>query len=88
MNRKWVDLTTVEKTATIISWIALMVWVVFSFVERTSKMLYAELITCIAIGIVCVCEAILFWKVKRGLSYVAIAGAVFMVVVVVLFLVW
>ena len=53
-----------EKTVTIISWIALVVWVVFSFVERTSKMLYAELITCIAIGVVCVCEAILLWKVK------------------------
>ena len=88
MNRKWSELTAFEKTVNIISWIALAVWVVFSFIERASQIQYAELITCSAIGIVCVCEAISFWKVKRGLSYVAIAGAVCMVVFLVLFLVW
>ena len=77
-------MTAFEKTVNIISWIALAVWVVFSFIERASQIQYAELITCTAIGIVCVCEAISFWKVKRALSYVAIGGAILMIAIMVL----
>ena len=84
MNRKWNEKNTLEKTVTVISAIALCVWLLFEFLEGKTSFKYAEIVNYIAIFVICVCEAISFWKVKRSLSYVAIGGAVFMVAIMVL----
>ena len=73
---KWSEKTTLEKVATVIAGIALSVWLVFEYLQRNSSVACAEMGSCIAIGIVCICEAIDYWRVKRAFSYVAIAGAV------------
>ena len=82
MNHKWRDKTILEKTTTIISCVAFCVWFVFELLKN--KMQYAELSGCIALCVACLCEAVSFWRVKRSLSYVAIAGIVVMLTVVVL----
>ena len=69
MNRKWNDKNTLEKTVTIISGIALCVWLLFEFLESKTSLQYATTVNYIAIFVICVCEAISFWKVKRALSY-------------------
>jgi hypothetical protein len=73
MNRKWKEKNTLEKIVTIISGIALCVWLLFEFLERKTTLKYADTVNYIAIFVICVCEAISFWKVNRALSYVAIA---------------
>ena len=78
MNEKWSEKTTLEKIATIISGIALCAWLAFEFLERQKAFPHAEMAGYIAIGVICLCEAISFWRVKRVLSYVAIAGLVLM----------
>ena len=84
MDKKWSEKTTFEKTMDIISGIALCVWLIFEVLERTNKVKSANLVNCIAIGVICVCEAFSFWNTRRSLSYVAIAGAVCMATVVIL----
>ena len=84
MNRKWNEMNTLEKTVTIISAIALCVWLLFEFLESKTSLQYANIVNYIAILVICVCEAISLWKVKRGLSYVAIGGAILMIAVMVL----
>lgn len=84
MNRKWNEKNTLEKTVTIISGIALCVWLLFEVLARKSTLKYANTVNYIAIFVICVCEAISFWKVKRALSYVAIGGAILMIAVMVL----
>ena len=84
MNKKWSEKTAFEKTLDVIAFIALCVWLVFEFLERKNIVPYAELGSCISIGVVCICEAISFWNVKRALSYVAIAGALLMFAVLII----
>ena len=84
MDRKWNEKNTLEKTVTIISGIALCVWLLFEVLERKTSLQYADTVNYIAILVICVCEAISFWKVKRVLSYVAIGGAVCMIAAAVL----
>ena len=76
MNRKWSEKTTVEKTADIISAIAFVVWMVTELIGRMNSEKNTEVAGSIALCVVCVCEAISFWNVKRSLSYVAIAGTI------------
>ena len=84
MNQKWSEKTNVQKVADVISCIALCVWVILGILERTNVLGSAEMGKCIAIGVICVCEAISFWNVKRGLSYVAVIGLLCMVAAIVL----
>ena len=84
MNEKWSEKTTFQKVMDIIAGIAFLVYVIFQALERANKVKSADLITCIAIVVVCVCEAFSYWNKKRIFSYVAIAGAVFLTVVIVL----
>ena len=84
MNKKWNEKNTLEKTVTIISGIALCVWLLFEVLESKTSLQYADTVNCIAIFVICICEAISFWKVKRALSYVAIGGAILMISVMVL----
>ena len=86
MNKKWSEKTILEKTAYIISYVALGVWLVFEVLERTEVLKDAQMITCIAVCVVCICQAFSFWNVKRNLSYIAIAGAVLLLAVVLLML--
>ena len=88
MNEKWSEKTTFQKVMDIIAGIAFLVYVIFQALERANKVKSADLITCIAIVVVCVCEAFSYWNTKRIFSYVAIAGAVCLTVVVVLLSVW
>ena len=83
MNKKWSEKTTFEKTVDIIAGIALGVWLIFEILEK-KQVEYASLGACISLCVICVCEAISFWKVKRALSYVAIGGIVLMLTAVVL----
>ncbi len=84
MNQKWSEKTAFQKVMDIIAGIALLVYLIFQALERAGKVGSADLITCIAIIVVCVCEAFSYWKVKRALSYVAIAGAVFLAALIIL----
>ena len=88
MNEKWSEKTTFQKVMDIIAGIAFLVYLIFHALERAGKVESADLITCIAIGVVCICEAFSYWNTKRIFSYVAIAGAVCLTVVVVLLSVW
>ena len=76
MNQKWSEKTILQKVMDIISGIAFLVYLIFQALERAGKVESADLITCIAIGVVCICEAFSYWNTKRIFSYVAIAGAI------------
>ena len=82
--KKWNEKTTFEKVLDIISGIALVIWLIFEIIQRTNTFKYADMVNYIAIFVICVCEAFSFWKVKRPLSYIAIAGAICMAAVIVL----
>ena len=84
MNKKWSEKTTLQKVMDIISGIALCVWLILEMLENTYKMQWIEYANYIAICVICVCEAVSFWNVKRSLSYVAIAGIVFLIAVIVM----
>ena len=84
MNEKWSEKTTFQKCMDIIAGIAFLVYLIFQALERSGKVKSADLITCIAIAIVCICEAFSYWNRKRVFSYVAIAGAVLLMSVLVL----
>ena len=84
MNQKWSEKTAFQKVMDIIAVIALCAYVILEALERANKVESAELFTCIAIGIVCICEAFSYWNVKRTFSYVAVAGAIFLTAVIIL----
>ena len=84
MNQTWKEKTTFQKVMDIISGIALLIYVIFQSLERTGKIKSADLITCIAIFVVCICEAFSYWNKKRVFSYIAIAGALLLTVTTVL----
>ena len=84
MNEKWSEKTTFQKVMDIIAGIAFLVYLIFEALERAGKVESADLITCIAIAVVCVCEAFSYWNTKRVFSYVAIAGAVCLTTVMIL----
>ena len=84
MNQKWSEKTTLQKVMDIIAGIAFLVYLIFQALERAGKVESADLITCIAISVVCICEAFSYWNTKRTFSYVAIAGAVCLIAVMIL----
>lgn len=84
MNRKWNEKSTFEKVSTVVSAIALCVWLLFEVLERKTSLGFAKYVNYIAICVICICEAISFWKVKRSLAYVAIGGIILMIAIMVL----
>ena len=84
MNEKWRDKTTFQKVMDIIAGIAFLVYLIFEVLERNNKVESADLISCIAIVVVCICEAFSYWNKKRVFSYVAIAGAICLTAAIVL----
>lgn len=59
------------------------IWLIFEMLSRTGKLAFADLI-CIALCVICICEAVSFWNTKRVLSYVAIGGIILTLVAVIL----
>ena len=86
MNQKWSDKTTLQKVMDITAGIAFLVYMIFQALERAGKVESADLITCIAILVVCICEAVSFWNTKRVFSYVAIGGGILLATVLALYL--
>ena len=84
MNEKWSKKTTFQKVMDIISIIAFLVYLIFEVIERKGKVESADLISSIAIFVICICEAFSYWNQKRILSYVAIAGALLLLAAIVL----
>lgn len=80
----WNEKTTLEKVATIISGIALCIWLVFEYHVSKNAVPYAEIVTYVSFVVICICEAISFWRVKRAFSYIAIGGAVLLTAVLIL----
>ena len=85
MHEKWSEKTKFQKTMDIIARIAFCVYLIFEVLEVANKVESVELITGIAIGVVCVCEAFSYWNKNRILSYVAIVGAVCLITAIILF---
>ena len=84
MNKKWAEKTAFEKTLDIVSFIALVVWLVLEFLSRKMTIEYIDIFTSASVGVICICQAISFWKVKRILSYVGLAGVACMIAVIIL----
>ena len=84
MHEKWSETTTLQKVMDSIAGIAFCVYLIFEVLERANKVASADLIACIAIVVVCICEAISYWNTKRIFSYIAIAGIVLLVTVILL----
>ena len=80
--KKWSEKSTPEKVMDIISGVAFCVWVVLTYI--VNKMPYSELAGCIALCVICVCEAASFWNTKRVISYVAIGGMALMLIALIL----
>ena len=68
----WKNMPISHKIATIISVIAVLVWVVY----KVKPTLFPIDPSCLAIAVFTVCEATVYWKSKRTWSYILIAGAV------------
>ena len=81
--KKWCEKTVFEKILDIISWIGICVWLVFEFLENRGAE-NTQTVTCATMLVVCICQAISYWKVKRAFSYVAIGGAVCLATVLIL----
>ena len=68
----WKTMSIAHKIATIISVIAVLVWVVY----KVRPALFPIDPTCPAIAVFTACEAVVYWKNKRVWAYILIAGAV------------
>ena len=76
MQKKWAEKTALGKTLTVISWIAMITWIVFWALDKWGSFPHSDIIANFALAFVCLCEIYEFWNVKRVISYVAIAGSV------------
>ena len=68
----WKNMPISHKIATIVSIIAVLVWVVY----KVKADLFPIDPTYPAIAVFTVCEAVIYWKSKRKWAYLLIAGAV------------
>jgi glucose-6-phosphate-specific signal transduction histidine kinase len=69
---KWKNMPISHKIATIISCLAVVVWLI----QNVKNDLFPIDLTYPAIAVFTVCEAVIYWKQKRTWSYLLIAGAV------------
>ena len=84
MDKKWNERTMAEKIASVISIVALCVWLLFEVLERTTSLGFAKYVNYIAVCVICVCETFTFWNIKRYISYIAIGGMLCMLAVLIL----
>ena len=68
----WKDMPISHKIATIISGIAVLVWLI----NKVKSDLFPIDPTYPAIAVFTICEAVVCWKEKRKWAYILIAGAV------------
>ena len=68
----WKKMPLSHKIATIISGLAVVVWLI----HQVKPDLLPVDLTCPAIAVFTVCEAVVYWKEKRKWAYLLIAGAV------------
>lgn len=68
----WRNMSIVQKIATIIACLVFVVWLI----QQVKPNLFSIDITCPAIAMFTVCEAVVCWKQRRKWSYLLIAGAV------------
>ena len=69
---KWKSMPLSHKIATIISGLAVAVWLIY----KVKPTLFAVDPTCPAIAVFTLCEAVVYWKEKRKWAYLLIAAAV------------
>lgn len=72
MNMNWKNMSLFQKIATIISGIAVAVWLICN----VKPDLFPVDPTYPAIAVFTICEAVVCWKEKRTWAYLLIAGAV------------
>ena len=82
--KTWNEKNAFEKALDVISGIALVAWLIFAVLENNGTIDWQVDPTMIAATIICICQTFSFWNEKRVLSYVAIAGIICMVAVIVL----
>ena len=68
----WKSMPLSHKIATIISCLAVVVWLI----HKVKPELFSVDPTCPAIAVFTVCEAVVYWQKKRMWAYLLIAGAV------------
>ena len=83
MEKKWKDKTTAQKVIDIISCILLVVWCVFSILDRRTPESEGY-IDEVAIFLYCALAAYSYWNEKRKYSYIFIAGAILIAVTTIL----
>ena len=69
----WKSMTLVQKIATVISGLAIVVWVI----SKIKADLFPIDPTYYAIAVFTVCEAVVCWNTRRKWAYLLIVGAVF-----------
>ena len=69
---KWKDMSVFQKIATVISGLAVLVWLI----PKVKPDLLPVDPTYPAIAVFTACEAVVCWNTKRKWSYILIAGAV------------
>ena len=72
MNMNWKNMTLIQKIATIIAGLAVVVWVI----HHVQPNLLPMDPTYPAVAVFTVCEAVVCWNERRKWSYLLIAGAV------------
>ena len=72
MNMNWKNMTLIQKIATIIAGLAVVVWVIHNVQPNLLPMDP----TYPAVAVFTVCEAVVCWNERRKWSYLLIAGAV------------
>ena len=68
----WKEMPLSHKIATVIAGLAVVVWLI----NKVKPNLFPIDPSYIAIAVVTICEAVVYWKKKRSWSYLLIAGAV------------
>ena len=68
----WKNMPLSHKIATVISGLAIVVWLIY----KVSPTLFPVDLTCPAIAVFTLCEAVVYWKKKRTWAYLLIGAAV------------
>lgn len=72
MNMNWKNMTLIQKIATIVAGLAVVVWLIHNVQPNLLPMDP----TYPAVAVFTVCEAVVCWNERRKWSYLLIAGAV------------
>ena len=72
MNMNWKNMTLIQKIATIVAGLAVVVWLI----HKVQPNLLPMDPTYPAVAVFTVCEAVVCWNERRKWSYLLIAGAV------------